>query len=88
MSGIRISERLSVIYIACWYGASAFSIAIPLQEKGETCRTRSLEPTAAARFSSTMIESHNIVVAGVSTLPAAVAQFHRWTEGVLEVWPP
>ena len=32
------------------------------------------------RFSSTMIDSHNAVVAGASALPAAVAQFHRWAE--------
>ena len=39
--------------------------------------TRSLEPTAAMRFSSTIIDSHNAVVAGASALPAAVAPFYR-----------
>jgi hypothetical protein len=40
-------------------------------------RTRSLEPTAAMRFSSTIVDSHTAVVAGASALPAAVAQFYR-----------
>jgi hypothetical protein len=39
--------------------------------------TRSRHLTAAARSSSTMIESHNTVVADASTLPAAVDQFCR-----------
>lgn len=37
--------------------------------------TRSLKPAAVMRSSSTMIDSHNAVVADTSALPAAVAQF-------------